>query len=95
MAGEHSNIRWPEWKEEKLKELWLTELNTKEIAEKIGGVTHNAVISKAHTLKLPKKKRIRKKQPSRIKKPLSTLPYTPRTGFRPVPEIYFTLRKML
>ena len=90
MAGKRNEKVWPDWKIELLKELWSTGLSTKKIADRLGGVTKNGVISKAHALNLPSKASQKKAGGHPPKqKPPSTLPYMPRTGFRPVPQTYF------
>ena len=48
-------MSWNEEKVEKLKELWGKGSTASQIAEIIGGITRNAVIGKAHRLKLASK----------------------------------------
>ena len=43
---------WDETREAKLKELWEKGHTASQIAEALGGTTRNAVIGKAHRLKL-------------------------------------------
>ena len=45
-------MSWNEEREEKLKELWKKGHTASQIAEILGGTTRNAVIGKAHRLKL-------------------------------------------
>jgi len=45
-------MSWTNKREEKLKELWKKGHSGSEIANMLGGVTRNAVIGKAHRLKL-------------------------------------------
>ena len=57
---------WDETREAKLKELWEKGHTASQIAKILGGTTRNAVIGKAHRLKLagrvaPKKQIIQKK----------------------------------
>ena len=43
---------WTDDRVEKLKNLWLSGLTARQTAEKLGGVTRNAVIGKAHRMGL-------------------------------------------
>ena len=45
-------MSWTEEREAKLKELWEKGHTASQIAEMLGGTTRNAVIGKAHRLKL-------------------------------------------
>ena len=45
-------MSWTEEREERLKELWEKGYTASQIAEMLGGTTRNAVIGKAHRLKL-------------------------------------------
>ena len=45
-------MSWTQEREEKLKELWKKGHTASQIAEILGGTTRNAVIGKAHRLKL-------------------------------------------
>ena len=45
-------MSWTEEKVQKLKELWGTGKTASQIAEIIGNISRNAVIGKAHRLKL-------------------------------------------
>ena len=49
------NMSWTEEKVNKLKELWGKGKTASQIAEIIGGISRNAVIGKAHRLKLSAK----------------------------------------
>ena len=58
-------MSWTEEREAKLKELWEKGHTASQIAEMLGGTTRNAVIGKAHRLKLagrvaPKKQKNQK-----------------------------------
>ena len=58
-------MSWNLEKEEKLKKLWGKGSTASEIAQIIGGVTRNAVIGKAHRLKLATKSGIHKVKKSK------------------------------
>ena len=45
-------MSWTEDREKKLRELWEKGHTASQIAEMLGGTTRNAVIGKAHRLKL-------------------------------------------
>ena len=45
-------MSWTEEREKKLRELWEKGHTASQIAEMLGGTTRNAVIGKAHRLKL-------------------------------------------
>jgi len=59
-------MSWSEEREAKLKELWEKGHTASQIAEMLGGITRNAVIGKAHRLKLagraPSKKHEKQKK---------------------------------
>ena len=64
-------MSWTEDKEKKLKELWEKGHTASQIAEILGNTTRNAVIGKAHRLKLAaragsKHNSIHKKQPEAV-----------------------------
>ena len=62
-------MSWSEEREAKLKELWEKGHTASQIAEMLGGITRNAVIGKAHRLKLagraPSKKHEKQKTQER------------------------------
>ena len=64
-------MSWTEEREKKLKELWEKGHTARQIAEILGGTTRNAVIGKAHRLKLAaradSKNTVSKKQPEGAK----------------------------
>jgi|TARA_B100001029_G_C14803163_1_gene308249 GcrA cell cycle regulator len=60
---------WDEAREAKLKELWEKGHTASQIAEILGGTTRNAVIGKAHRLKLAG--RAKSKKPEKQKRQLS------------------------
>lgn len=49
---------WTDERVEQLKALWDQGFDAKSIAKRLGGVTRNAVIGKAHTLGLPRNRRV-------------------------------------
>ena len=57
---------WDETREAKLKELWEKGHTASQIAELLGGTTRNAVIGKAHRLKLAG--RVQSKKPEKEKR---------------------------
>ena len=64
-------MSWTEEREKKLKELWEKGHTASQIAEMLGNTTRNAVIGKAHRLKLAarassKYSTISKKQPEAV-----------------------------
>ena len=63
-------MSWSEEREAKLKELWEKGHTASQIAEILGGTTRNAVIGKAHRLKLAG--RVASKKPERERKQLGS-----------------------
>ena len=59
---------WDEAREAKLKELWEKGHTASQIAEILGGTTRNAVIGKAHRLKLAARAPSKNSSSSNIKK---------------------------
>ena len=62
---------WDESREAKLKELWEKGHTASQIAEILGGTTRNAVIGKAHRLKLAG--RVQSKKPDKQKRQVENL----------------------
>jgi GcrA cell cycle regulator len=63
---------WPEDKERRLRQLWAEGWSASQIAERIGGVSRNAVIGKLHRMGLVEAKRPgAKRAPPRATKPKS------------------------
>src|SRR5277367_5497101 len=52
ISGSFHNMSWTEQKIQMLKEMWGHGFSASEIAKRLGGLTRNAVIGKAHRLKL-------------------------------------------
>ena len=74
-------MEWTEERVARLSELWTTGFSAAQIAEKLGGVTRNAVIGKVHRLGLSGR-------PSPIKKaPVAQKPIVVRKVLRPAPGI--------
>jgi len=63
-------MSWTEEREQKLRELWEKGHTASQIAEMLGGTTRNAVIGKAHRLKLAA--RVPSKQSKNPKKQVAT-----------------------
>ena len=62
---------WDETREAKLKELWEKGHTASQIAELLGGTTRNAVIGKAHRLKLAG--RVQSNKPDKQKRQVENL----------------------
>lgn len=60
-------MKWTDGMLAQLRELWGKDTKAKDIAAKIGGITRNAVIGKAHRMKLPVlKQTVQKQKPAMI-----------------------------
>lgn len=71
MSGGISIMEWTDERVELLKEMWTAGYSARQIAEKLGGTTRNAVIGKANRLGLskPTKSAITRKQKREAQRP--------------------------
>lgn len=75
---------WTSEREDQLRELWAKGWSCSMIAQKMGGLTHNAVIGKSQRLHLPTRKTINRKV--RVDRP-------PFSGQRPRPDNHLRVLK--
>lgn len=60
-------IQWSDVQVEILRELWADpDMSASAIAKKIGGVSRNAVIGKAHRIGLPKRQPVKRAAPAKV-----------------------------
>ena len=64
IKGESKSMKWTEGAAETLRTLWLKGVPAREIGERLGGISRNAVIGKAHRLGLSKQSDATEPEPS-------------------------------
>lgn len=79
-------MNWTDERVELLKKLWAEGLSASQIAAQLGGVSRNAVIGKAHRLKLSGRGKTTKAQPRVRKSPVAS-PSRPRHVATPVQTV--------
>lgn len=82
-------MNWTDERVELLRKLWAEGLSASQIAAQLGGVSRNAVIGKAHRLKLSGRGKTPKVQPRMRKNsaPASVAAARPRPAMAPVPPM--------